>query len=208
MTDSSPESRDLAVTPAAAPEDQIGARIAQKRLAKGLNHDGLSKLTKLFDVQMKNGISRTTIRGYEVGLYKPGTREIRLLCEALEVSPNWLIFGGVDEADVAVDSHKTIASPATNELQKFIVALFLLHNIEAADRDVVYNVLHSLARLKMGENEYRAGILPISELGGILMDAFDDTKEGGSIDQEKLQELVKAYMPALMEIAQKSKPQP
>ncbi|WP_230678970.1 hypothetical protein, partial [Streptococcus pneumoniae] len=67
-------SSDLGSTPVAigtSPEDQIGARIAQRRTAKGLNHDGLSKLTKLLDLPTNNGISRTTIRGYEVNLYKP-----------------------------------------------------------------------------------------------------------------------------------------
>lgn len=185
------------------PEDLIGSRIALMRGRKGLNHDGLAKLTKLLDQPAQAGISRTTIRGYEVGLYKPGTREIRILSQALEVSPTWLIFGEGLDAPSAGTSEEAGKVHPLGELQKFIVALHLLRSIDASERDTVYNVLHSLARLKHGENAYRAAIIAPAEIGALLSDVWSDLKEYKHVDQDKLQELAKAYGPYFDAIAQK-----
>lgn len=191
-------------TPNPVPEDQIGARIAEKRLAKHLTHDGLAKLTKLYDEPAKSGISRTTIRGYEIGLYKPGTREIRLLCQALEVSPNWLIMGGEDETKSQSASIEAGQGLHQTELQKFLVALHLLRSLDAGEREIVYGVLHGLARLKLGENEYRAGIIVPAEFGALLSDVWKDMKDGQQPDQEKVSALAQAYLPMLEEIARKN----
>jgi transcriptional regulator with XRE-family HTH domain len=178
-----------------APEDQIGVRIAERRLAKGLTHDGLAKLTKLLDRPTQSGISRTTIRGYEVGLYKPGTRELRLLSQALEVSPTWLIFGGTLDASAGVIGAGAEASLPQTELQKFIVALTLLRAIEPGDRQVVYDVLHALARHKCGETAYRAAVITYREMGALLGDYWADLKEHRQVDQAKMQQLAEAYKP-------------
>lgn len=185
------------------PEDLIGSRIATVRTSKGLNHDGLAKLTKLLDQPSQAGISRTTIRGYEVGLYKPGTRELRLLSQALEVTPTWLIFGDTSESDGRAVSQEPGSQPPLSELQKFIVALHLLRSIDATERDTVYNVLHSLARLKHGENAYRAAVIAPAEIGALLSDVWSDLKESKQLDQDKLQELAKAYAPYFDALAQK-----
>lgn len=41
----------------------------------------------------QTGISRAVLFGYEAGRTRPGARELRLLCEALKVTPNRLLFG-------------------------------------------------------------------------------------------------------------------
>jgi transcriptional regulator with XRE-family HTH domain len=69
------------------PAPQLGdvaAELARARANAGLSHSDLHRIT---------GISRTVLIGYEAGRTKPGTREIRLLCDALKVSPNRLIYG-------------------------------------------------------------------------------------------------------------------
>lgn len=191
---------------AGAPEDQIGSRIAEKRLSKNLTHDGLAKLTKLFDdpSNSKSGISRTTIRGYEVGLYKPGTRELRLLSQALEVSPSWLIFGGPEQLtslSTSIDQGQRLEQ---TEIQKFLVALHLLRALDPAERDLLYNMLHGLAKLKVGEAEYRAAVITHQEFGGLISDLWNDLKDGAQPDQERLQEIFKAYSPLLDELVQKN----
>jgi transcriptional regulator with XRE-family HTH domain len=186
-----------------SPEDGIGQRISQKRVLKALNHDGLAKLTKLVDQPSGLGISRTTIRGYELDISKPGTRELRLLSQALETTPNWLIYGG-NEADGATGQSVVLGKTQhPTELQKFLVAAHLLRSIEPSDRDVVYGVLHSIARLKHGENEYRAGVIPVNEIGALIGDIWDDLKSGHPVDQEKMQEMIKAYGPYIEAIVEK-----
>lgn len=71
----------------ASPAPQLGgiaAELAFARSKAGLSHSELNRIT---------GISRTVLIGYEAGRTKPGAKEIRLLCDALKVTPNRLIYG-------------------------------------------------------------------------------------------------------------------
>lgn len=65
-------------------EDGIGIRLKTARETRGLSQS---------DLHNKTGLSRTVLINYEAGRHKPGARELRLLCDALEVSPNHLIYG-------------------------------------------------------------------------------------------------------------------
>ncbi len=78
-----------------APEHGIGDRIRAAREARGLSQTALAARTQMGDSTGK-GVGRTVLFGYESGKFRPGAREIRLLCQALSVTPNWLILG--DEA--------------------------------------------------------------------------------------------------------------
>lgn len=75
-----------------APEDDLGQRIQETRNAKKLTQGGLADLTKSLDSEEK-GISRAVLSLYEAGKNRPSPREIRLLCEALSITPNYLIYG-------------------------------------------------------------------------------------------------------------------
>lgn len=67
--------------------DVVAVRIRQARERKGLSFSDLHKVT---------GISRTALHDYESGRTKPGARELGLLCEAMRVTPNWLLLGTED----------------------------------------------------------------------------------------------------------------
>lgn len=75
-----------------APENTIGVRLRAAREARGLSQTALATRTKLADVTGK-GVARTVLVGYEAGTFRPGAREIRLICQALSITPNWLILG-------------------------------------------------------------------------------------------------------------------
>lgn len=85
----------------------IGDRIQQKRKEYGLSVDELASLTASFDFSLtdlnEKGLSSQTLYRYEKSEREPATREIRLLCSALNVSADWLIFGeswnGEQDAD-------------------------------------------------------------------------------------------------------------
>lgn len=74
------------------PESQLGKRLEYQRRAKGLTQGQLADLTKQAD-QAKRGLSRGVISLYELGINRPGVKEIRLLCEVLRISPSYLIYG-------------------------------------------------------------------------------------------------------------------
>lgn len=89
--------RDVAQAPDyPAPEARIGERIREKRTELGLNVEELARLTKEYDyTSEKRGITASTLRRYEyeTGGFKPGAREICLLCDSLDVSADWLVRG-------------------------------------------------------------------------------------------------------------------
>lgn len=85
---------DLEPMPAAPPESGIGKRIAYCRgQLNNLSVEALARYTKYFD---QDGISKASIVRYESGDSLPGTRELRILCDALWVTPNWLLMGAID----------------------------------------------------------------------------------------------------------------
>ncbi|CAG4883711.1 protein of unknown function [Georgfuchsia toluolica] len=83
----------ISSVPPPPPEEGIGQRIQEKRQEYKISVDQLAALTSKYDSAGKSGISRATIYAYESGGTKPGARELRLLCLALNVSPNWLLLG-------------------------------------------------------------------------------------------------------------------
>ncbi|WP_144241657.1 helix-turn-helix domain-containing protein [Janthinobacterium agaricidamnosum] len=85
---------------APAPEDGIGDRIRSAREGRGLSQTALAARTKMVD-QAGKGVARTVLVGYESGNFRPGAREIRLLCQALSVTPNWLLMGDELASDQA-----------------------------------------------------------------------------------------------------------
>lgn len=75
-----------------APEAGIGERIRSAREARGFTQSALALRTKMVDSTGK-GVARTVLFGYESGKFRPGAREIRLICQALSITPNWLVMG-------------------------------------------------------------------------------------------------------------------
>lgn len=88
---------------AEAPEEDLGTRIQAAREAKRLTQGDLADLTKSLDPDQK-GMSRAVISLYESGKNRPGPKEIRLLCEALRVTPNHLIYGRDEPFDDLADA--------------------------------------------------------------------------------------------------------
>lgn len=81
------------------PEDGIGDRIRQARDRLGLSQARLSERTKERDHFENKGIPRSVLVGYESGKFKPGARELRLLCDALEVDIKHLLYGQEDDVE-------------------------------------------------------------------------------------------------------------
>jgi transcriptional regulator with XRE-family HTH domain len=104
MTDNVSSPPDGGFSP---PEDEIGERIRATRKVLDISVDELAALTALCDQRRGAGISRATIYAYEANDSKPGARELRILCEALDVSPNWLLLG--QEWEDGKDGDATIA---------------------------------------------------------------------------------------------------
>jgi transcriptional regulator with XRE-family HTH domain len=125
------------------PEDAIGRRIRERREERALNVSQLSEHTKNISSDGK-GLSRAVIAGYENGEYKPGTRELRILCDALEVSPNWLVFGkeSVSERNIATNRILDSSQPELSIAR----LMYIITSLPEAEFEAVATLLVSLAQ--------------------------------------------------------------
>lgn len=80
-----------------APESRMPERLRVARTQLGLSIEALSRLCKDYD-RTGNGVSPPSISRYEAGDSLPGARELRILCDALDVPPAWLLYGRLEDA--------------------------------------------------------------------------------------------------------------
>ncbi len=99
------------------PEKMLGERLREAREKSGLSQQGLSDLTRKLDPE-KQGISRTVLTGYEKGKFLPGTRELRVLHDALDLTPNYLVLGERLPHSVVASSRIATDKELTAQIRK------------------------------------------------------------------------------------------
>lgn len=122
------------------PEDSIGERIRQKRKELDFTVEQLAELTALYDYEVedadKKGISSPTLYRYESNGSKPSAREMRILCEALNVSPNWLLLG--EEWSQTIEQDSRVANTLRSLLD------LVDHSQSMPDRNTSRTEMHSI----------------------------------------------------------------
>ena len=126
---------------------EIGQRILEARSGLGWSQQAMHSRTKLHD-QEGLGISRAVLSLYETGVNKPGAREIRILCETLKITPNWLLFG--------VDSPAKTLQPSMDfllgdEITVSVRLAFGLLALAPQERDALASLLFSLLSKNLGD---------------------------------------------------------
>lgn len=146
-----------------APEDAIGRRIRDRREELQLNVSQLSERTKEVSGDGK-GLSRAVIAGYENGEYKPGTRELRILCSTLGTSPNWMVFGREQLSKQAASIEILI----DDDLPQMGVAklLYILTSLPEDEFNAVATLLIALAKK---DKAIRAGLSDDAEVMGRMI---------------------------------------
>lgn len=132
-------------TPLEAPASQLDGmtiRIRQARERKGKSLSDLHKAT---------GISRTALHDYESGRTKPGAKETKLLCETLEVTPNWLIFGN-EEPFKKRDGLRALVKLKDSPLMVMVSMLILPTLISTFDDDQLEALLTIMATMLEARN--------------------------------------------------------
>jgi transcriptional regulator with XRE-family HTH domain len=187
-----------------APEESFPARLTALRSEKSLKHDSLSELTKHVDPQ-KRGIARTTLRGYELGVTKPGIRELRILSQALGVSTNRLIFGTENIDLISTQGNlpavrKTVLGKNQQDIVQIVCFLVSLYRLGEQERETVYKVASSLASVKLGEVEYRKLMDATSEVVDTFIDAHSDALSGGvQLSNEQIKDTLLPLFNATLE---------
>ncbi len=133
------------------PEDGIGDRIRAVREQRGLSQSQLHQRTKERDPDGK-GIGRTVLIGYESGKFKPGARELRILCATLSLQPGWLLLGSESDQNEDLEAASAalltgIGEPGLSEV--FRLALVLLA-LKQHERESLGTLIHGLASARKG----------------------------------------------------------
>lgn len=105
----------------------------------------LAVLTASLDSDEK-GISRAVISLYEKGTNRPSPRELRLLCEALQLTPNYLIYGTDHPFEGWAEYERlgTVARRATPE--GYAWTAYIMSEIHHNHYDAVMKLVLDLAR--------------------------------------------------------------
>lgn len=126
----------------------MGQRLRSAREARELTQGAVSTRTRMAD-PLEKGVSRTALVGYENGSSRPGLREIRLLCEVLQVTPNWVIYGSDTPFETSLPSLALVrtASP----LRDAVRLGFAIAALKGHERDSLSSLVLSLAGRQLGD---------------------------------------------------------
>lgn len=185
-------------TPHSSAEDrlakEIGQRILEARNGLGWSQQALQNRSKMADPDQR-GISRAVLSLYETGGSKPGAREIMLLCEALKVTPNWLIYGTDTPARALQASMDFLRG---SELQLSVRLAFAMIALDSVEREAFATLLFSSLTKKMGDVELSALMTFANmESDAILAKVVEAT--GGDTKGTPLAELLADYVAMLTE---------
>ena len=103
------------------------------------------------DLHRDTGLSRTTLHQYESGARKPGAREIRLLCDALLVTPNRLIYGTEQPFQKKSRLHELL--DLSNEDLRTMRLSILLMMLSKEERDAWITLLGESIKARTGGGE-------------------------------------------------------
>jgi transcriptional regulator with XRE-family HTH domain len=121
-------------------EAYVGERLRDARTAVQLTQGELSERTKLADKE-GTGISRNVIAFIEQGRTQPGPKEIRLLCEALRITPNRLIYGEDDPFE-----EMSRARYGTSDAETLAYVAYCFSRMHRHHREALYKIMLDLLR--------------------------------------------------------------
>lgn len=150
-----PSSVENSTPPRPLPEDGIADRLRIVRERLGLTQAEFALRTKDHDPEGR-GVSRTVLVGYESGKFKPGARELRAICDAFKVTPQWLLYGSeaTDGSSSAPPVSELTADPP-DTVSVFTIALSLM-TLKPHERQAIVSLVHALSSARKGRPAQQA----------------------------------------------------
>ncbi|WP_374675572.1 helix-turn-helix domain-containing protein [Ideonella sp.] len=143
------ETPDRQANSADTSDAAIGRRLREARDSRGFTQQQVSARSKLIDPEEK-GVSRTALIGYEAGTSRPGTRELRILCETLHVTPNVLIYGSEQPFQASHVALEGLRDRRRQLIQALQVA-FVVMALRDHEKDALLSVALSLGGHHLGD---------------------------------------------------------
>lgn len=156
---------------------EIAAELARARSRAGLSHSDLHRLT---------GISRPVLFGYEAGRTKPGAKEIRLLCDALKVTPNRLIYGSDDAPFEAGTSPFPKWLDFDSQDLGTVNVTVLMMMLSKEERLALLTLAYSILEARSGKQELEKAFHALKVVGQVM-------SESDMLSQEKLEAMGQSF---------------
>ena len=187
--ESAPDSAGTAAAGSVGQSDaEFGARLKAARDKRQLSQTAVATRSKWADPEGK-GISRTALIGYEAGTSRPGTRELRILCATLVVSPNQLLFGSEAPLQTAHVALEGLSESSGRGLRQAVELAFVLVSLKGHEREALMSLALSLAGRQLGDVRL-SGLRSLAALAEPEIAAVVLPKGGGREDDEPLDAIV------------------
>ncbi len=178
------------------PLDPLAVELVRARKAAGWTQN---------ELHQKTGISRDAIKGYESGRNMPGSRELRVLCEALGVSANKVLWGRDAFKAPAGPIRGMFSDPSMDLATQHLKMIMLLNMLTQDEREAIMTLTESIiVGRKGGRDEINKALAVVNVLGEEMHADFERVAEG--IMKEAMTEERVADLNAKMEVAAKKLP--
>lgn len=156
------------------------------------------------ELHQRTGISRDAIKGYESGRNMPGSRELRVLCQALGVSANKVLWGS-ETFQVAAGPVKGMFDPAKQQASDSIKMLILMGLLTKEERDAIMTLIEPIVvGRKGGRDEIKKAFAAVDVIGNEVQADVERIAE--TVMKEALTEERLAGMNSQIEAAVKKRP--
>lgn len=146
----------------------------------------------------KSGLSLSAIKAYESGRNMPGARELRELCNALQVSPNKLLFGKeLPFEPRTVMDQLTYGEPEKEAVAR-VRAMMLFCLLASDEREAIFTLARSLAVARHGVDEVKNAMLGADLMAGMTREMIqagsDAVHTGTPMDMDSFGPNLEAFM--------------
>lgn len=144
-----------------------------------------------------SGLSLSAIKAYEAGRNMPASRELVALCQALQVSPNKLLFGR--ELPFENSAINSLADDVPETEAVVMGRMVAYMNMLAHEEKVAIQTLaHSIAIARHGEKKVKDNLLGADILVGMTRDLMNRTRDavvsGRPINTDDVSEKAEAFL--------------
>lgn len=169
-------------------------------LAQNLRRARMAADLSVREVHEKTGISPTVLYGYESGKTKPGARELTLICQALKVTPNALLFGSekpFGEPDSPIDKLLRLSE---SQIIGPIIGLMVLPGVMFALDVEQKRTLLSIAftMLKASSPDMAKHVLAVlDDIDAVMAEQGLEFEDFGKLDDGKPPKAMASFIKAL-----------
>jgi len=163
-------------------------------LIKARNDLGLTQS----QLASKSGLSLSAVKAYESGRNMPGARELRELSQALQVSPNKLLFGKELPFEPRSVMEQLTGGESEDEAVARVRAMMLFCLLASDERESIYTLARSLAVARHGVETVKQALMGADFYAGAIREMIqrgsDAVATGTPMNTDLLEPSLVAFM--------------